>query len=317
MTEMDVVGGTEDDCYSRDSSNANTQTNHKQDDCTNGGRLKVITEVSQRRMVDITRDKPIKVTIRVVVPVRDHPKFNFVGKLLGPKGNSLKRLQEDTMTKMAILGRGSMRDRHKEEELRNSGDPKFSHLLDELHVEITAFAPPAEAHARIAYALAEVRRFLVPDYNDEIRQEQMWEMQILNNGKSEEISDSSEGIGESTESSQGSMSPQESMFPPTQHPALRGVPSNNNNNNTNVVSCSAGGRKRPLIPGGGTRVAMSPTKRTVLSILARARAAQAKDLVTHTAPYQQIPHITNGRSVPSVPSLREDAMIAAETLIMN
>lgn len=39
--------------------------------------------------------------------------FNFVGKLLGPKGNSLKRLQEDTITKMAILGRGSMRDRNK------------------------------------------------------------------------------------------------------------------------------------------------------------------------------------------------------------
>ena len=49
-----------------------------------------------------------------------------------------------------------------EEELRSSGDPKFSHLLEDLHVEITAFAPPAEAHARIAYALAEVRRFLVP-----------------------------------------------------------------------------------------------------------------------------------------------------------
>lgn len=27
-----------------------------------------------RRMVDITRDKPIKVSIRVAVPVRDHPK---------------------------------------------------------------------------------------------------------------------------------------------------------------------------------------------------------------------------------------------------
>ncbi|CAH1963481.1 unnamed protein product [Acanthoscelides obtectus] len=39
--------------------------------------------------------------------------FNFVGKLLGPKGNSLKRLQEDTMCKMAVLGRGSMKDRHK------------------------------------------------------------------------------------------------------------------------------------------------------------------------------------------------------------
>ncbi|GJQ66699.1 hypothetical protein Trydic_g4652 [Trypoxylus dichotomus] len=113
-------------------------------------------------MVDITRDKPIKVAVRVVVPVRDHPKFNFVGKLLGPKGNSLKRLQEDTMCKMAVLGRGSMKDRHKEEELRASGDPKFQHLSEELHVEISAFATPAEAHARIAYALAEVRRFLVP-----------------------------------------------------------------------------------------------------------------------------------------------------------
>lgn len=51
---------------------------------------------------------------------------------------------------------------HKEEKLRNSGDPKFSHLKDDLHVEITAFAPAAEAHARIAYALTEVRRFLVP-----------------------------------------------------------------------------------------------------------------------------------------------------------
>jgi len=52
--------------------------------------------------------------------------------------------------------------RSKEEKLRNSGDPKFLHLKDDLHVEITAFAPPAEAHARIAYALTEVRRFLVP-----------------------------------------------------------------------------------------------------------------------------------------------------------
>lgn len=39
--------------------------------------------------------------------------FNFVGKLLGPKGNSMKRLQEETMCKMAVLGRGSMKDRKK------------------------------------------------------------------------------------------------------------------------------------------------------------------------------------------------------------
>lgn len=66
------------------------------------------------------------------------------------------------MCKMAVLGRGSMRDRRKEEELRASGDSRYAHLFEDLHVEISTFAAPAEAHARIAYALAEVRRFLVP-----------------------------------------------------------------------------------------------------------------------------------------------------------
>ncbi|XP_063237889.1 KH domain-containing, RNA-binding, signal transduction-associated protein 2 [Bacillus rossius redtenbacheri] len=273
----------------------------------NGSGARRLGEGEQRRMVDITRDKPIKVTVRVVVPVRDHPKFNFVGKLLGPKGNSLKRLQEDTMTKMAILGKGSMRDKHKEEELRSSGDPKFSHLSDDLHVEITAFAPPAEAHARIAYALAEVRRFLVPDYNDEIRQEQMWEMQLLNTqrgrgcGGAEALQGAAGGAGgggaalqgaagadcgagTASPCSNGSLTPPTPLVaasppPPAQHPALRGL-------EARAQAAAAGGagstqlvcRKRPLLPGGGTRLAMSPTKRTVLSILARARAAQAKDL---------------------------------------
>ena len=31
---------------------------------------------------------------------------------------------------------------------RLSADPKYQHLNEDLHVEITAFAPPAEAHAR-------------------------------------------------------------------------------------------------------------------------------------------------------------------------
>ena len=43
-----------------------------------------------------------------------------------------------------------------EEELRASGDAKYRHLAEDLHVEITAFAPPAEAYARIAYSLSEV-----------------------------------------------------------------------------------------------------------------------------------------------------------------
>lgn len=63
------------------------------------------------RFVDVYREKQIRVVVKVIVPVKEHPKFNFVGKLLGPRGNSMRRLQEETLCKMAILGRGSMKDR--------------------------------------------------------------------------------------------------------------------------------------------------------------------------------------------------------------
>ncbi|KAE8751922.1 hypothetical protein FOCC_FOCC001399 [Frankliniella occidentalis] len=106
------------------SSTSSTSSGNSKRFC-NGGSAAGLGSIlpEQRRLVDVTRDKPVKVTVRVVVPTRDHPK---------------------------------------EEELRLSGDPKFCHLQLELHVEVTALAPPAEAHARIALALAEVRRFLVP-----------------------------------------------------------------------------------------------------------------------------------------------------------
>ncbi|ALC41078.1 qkr54B [Drosophila busckii] len=130
----------------------------------------------EQKYADIYREKPLRISQRVLVPIREHPKFNFVGKLLGPKGNSLRRLQEDTLCKMTVLGRNSMRDRAKEEELRCSKDPKYAHLNTDLHVEISTIAPPAEAYARIAYAMAELRKYLIPDSNDIIRQEQLREL---------------------------------------------------------------------------------------------------------------------------------------------
>ncbi|XP_049880079.1 KH domain-containing, RNA-binding, signal transduction-associated protein 2-like isoform X8 [Pectinophora gossypiella] len=296
----------------------------------------------ERRMLDITRDKPVKVCVRVVVPVRDHPKFNFVGKLLGPKGNSLKRLQEDTMCKMAVLGRGSMKDRQKEEELRVSGDPKFAHLSDELHVEISAFATPAEAHARIAYALAELRRFLVPDYNDDIRQEQMLEMQILSSQNDQRRltpPDSSRSGSEEAlplrdtahKHRLSGMQPSPAQAPlpglPMNHASSRdfsppaptpapdhlsaahhqiaaghtgvlvggGVlpqPPTHHLLTQNSILGAAGGaaastaRKRPLL--GGARAAMSPTKRAVMTLLARARAATHKHAPAWPAPHEAL-----------------------------
>lgn len=130
---------------------------------------------TREQYADVYQQKTIKLSQKVHVPIKDK-KFNYVGKLLGPKGNSLRRLQEETQCKIVILGRFSMKDRAREEELRNSTDTKYAHLNLPLHVEISTIAPPAEAYARVAYALAEIRKYLIPDKHDDIRQEQLREL---------------------------------------------------------------------------------------------------------------------------------------------
>ncbi|KAM6903340.1 KH domain-containing, RNA-binding, signal transduction-associated protein 3 [Lycodopsis pacificus] len=136
----------------------------------------------EEKFIDVVINKNMKLGQKILIPVKQFPKFNFVGKLLGPRGNSLKRLQEDTLTKMSILGKGSMRDKEKEEELRQSNESKYHHLNEDLHVLIEVFAPPAEAYARMGHALEEIKKFLIPDYNDEIRQAQLQELTYLNGG---------------------------------------------------------------------------------------------------------------------------------------
>nr|XP_046919439.1 KH domain-containing, RNA-binding, signal transduction-associated protein 1-like [Dermatophagoides farinae] len=134
--------------------------------------------------LDVHKGEPIRLQVKVMVPIDDHPNYNFVGKLLGPKGNSLKWLQEQTQTKMAILGRGSMKNKQKEKELRETNDPKYSHLNENLHVEITAIATAPEAYQRISQALVEIKRFLVPDYFDDIRQQQLRELGVIHDDDS-------------------------------------------------------------------------------------------------------------------------------------
>ncbi|KAK3730833.1 hypothetical protein QZH41_009939 [Actinostola sp. cb2023] len=106
--------------------------------------------------------QPVKLSEKVYIPSKEHPKFNFVGKLLGPRGNTFKRLQSSTGTKMSILGKGSMRDKEKEDELKGKGEAKYEHLSDDLHVLIEVEAPPGQAHARLGIAIEEIKKYLNP-----------------------------------------------------------------------------------------------------------------------------------------------------------
>ncbi|CAC5399135.1 KHDRBS3 [Mytilus coruscus] len=132
-------------------------------------------------LVEAHHNRPQAVALKVKIPVSDFPKFNFVGKLLGPKGMSLKRLQEETGTKMSILGKGSMRDKGKEDEMRKEGG-KYAHLNEDLHLLIEVYSEISDCYARLSHALSEVQKYLTPEYNDEITQQQMQEMNFMSNG---------------------------------------------------------------------------------------------------------------------------------------
>ncbi|KAH7720410.1 KH domain-containing protein [Aphelenchoides avenae] len=112
--------------------------------------------------LEVDVDKPIKVTKKVLIPTFRHPRFNFVGKVLGPKGQTLQNIVKTFKCHVYILGRGSTRDRAKEQELLQSGDPQFAHYGGPLHVKIETTAPPAVAYKRVSGVLDVLSELLQP-----------------------------------------------------------------------------------------------------------------------------------------------------------
>lgn len=117
---------------------------------------------------------------KVYVPVKDHPEFNFVGRILGPRGMTAKQLETETGCKIMVRGRGSMRDRKKEE--ANRGKPNWEHLNDELHVLITCEDTANRCQVKMARAIDEIKDLLKPvvDGEDEIKKRQLIELAIIN-----------------------------------------------------------------------------------------------------------------------------------------
>ncbi|OQV13539.1 putative KH domain-containing, RNA-binding, signal transduction-associated protein 2 [Hypsibius exemplaris] len=121
-------------------------------------------EVNEHGYIIVHKDYPVKVIKKVLIPIKEYPNVNFVGRLLGPKGNTLKGLQQATRARILIFGKGSMWDKTKEEEARVSGDPKYAHLNEELHVYVEITAYPVEIQSRFAHVLAELKKFLDPNH---------------------------------------------------------------------------------------------------------------------------------------------------------
>ncbi|KAH7672453.1 protein quaking protein [Dioscorea alata] len=128
----------------------------------------------------------VKKIMRLDIPVDAYPNFNFVGRLLGPRGNSLKRVEMSTGCRVYIRGKGSIKDPGKEEKLR--GKMGYEHLSDPLHILIEAELPANVVDTRLRQAQDIIEELLKPvdESQDVYKRQQLRELAMLNSGLREE-----------------------------------------------------------------------------------------------------------------------------------
>uniref|UniRef100_A0A2M4CH87 Branchpoint-bridging protein n=1 Tax=Anopheles darlingi TaxID=43151 RepID=A0A2M4CH87_ANODA len=118
----------------------------------------------------------IRVSDKVLIPQEEHPDINFVGLLIGPRGNTLKAMEKDTGAKIIIRGKGSVKEGKVG---RKDGQP-LPGEDEPLHAFITASNP--ESVKKAVDRIKEVIRqgIEVPEGHNDLRRMQLRELAQLN-----------------------------------------------------------------------------------------------------------------------------------------
>ncbi|XP_074598503.1 splicing factor 1 [Brevipalpus obovatus] len=117
-----------------------------------------------------------KISEKVLIPQEEYPDINFVGLLIGPRGNTLKAMEKDSGAKIIIRGKGSV----KEGKIgRKDGQPMPGE--DEpLHAFITG-----STHESVKKAVQKIEEVIrqgieVPENQNNLRKMQLRELALLN-----------------------------------------------------------------------------------------------------------------------------------------
>lgn len=114
-----------------------------------------------------------KRTSKVPIPIEEHPTYNFIGLIIGPRGKTQKELEAKTGCKIAIRGKGSVK-----EGARGRRDGKIMEGDNEpLHVVITG-----DDQKAVEAATDMVKQMLVviDDEKNVHKQNQLRELALLN-----------------------------------------------------------------------------------------------------------------------------------------
>uniref|UniRef100_T1JNQ7 Branchpoint-bridging protein n=1 Tax=Strigamia maritima TaxID=126957 RepID=T1JNQ7_STRMM len=135
-------------------------------------------ELTQCQLVThkLIRPPVVRVSDKVMIPQEEHPDINFVGLLIGPRGNTLKAMEKETGAKIIIRGKGSVKEGKVG---RKDGQP-LPGEDEPLHAYVTANNP--ESVKKAVEKIKEIIRqgVEVPEGQNDLRRMQLRELALLN-----------------------------------------------------------------------------------------------------------------------------------------
>ncbi|KAI0015104.1 hypothetical protein F4780DRAFT_765535 [Xylariomycetidae sp. FL0641] len=119
--------------------------------------------------------RPTKTQEKVYVPVNDYPEINFIGLLIGPRGNTLKKMETESQAKIAIRGKGSVK-----EGKGRSDAAHASNQEEDLHCLIMADTEEKVNKAKKLIHNVIETAASIPEGQNELKRNQLRELAALN-----------------------------------------------------------------------------------------------------------------------------------------
>jgi len=113
----------------------------------------------------------IKKFRKIFIPQEKFPEYNFIGLIIGPRGNTQKRMEKETGCKITIRGKGSEKDGKRKKDVPSPADD------EKLHVLITA-----DNDVQLEKASKLIQELLVPveEGKNEWKRQQLRELALMN-----------------------------------------------------------------------------------------------------------------------------------------
>ncbi|KAL6531216.1 Splicing factor 1 [Orobanche hederae] len=118
--------------------------------------------------------RPPKLQKKLYIPMKEYPGYNFIGLIIGPRGNTQKRMERETGAKIVIRGKGSTKEGRLQQKRDMKPDPSEN---EDLHVLVEA-----DTQESLEAAAGMVEKLLQPvdEVLNEHKRQQLRELAALN-----------------------------------------------------------------------------------------------------------------------------------------